>query len=275
MDILFRNNVRSFGQGVQPMLFAHGFGCDQTMWRFITPAFEDTYRIVLFDYVGCGRSDRSCYDPLRYSSLEGYAQDVLDVCKALHLNSVIFVGHSVSGMIGMLAASKEPSRFSKIMMLGPSACYINDPHYNGGLDKSAVDQILNAIDCGKKDGMDQLAIQIMGNTDRPQLAAELSSLFCELDPKVARLFAQVTFLSDSRQKLHELNVPTLIMQCSQDVVAPPEAGSFLHEHIRNSILVKLNATGHVPQMSAPDETISVMKDYLFGVSEHRIQRPSL
>lgn len=264
MDIRIRNNVKVFGQGVQPMLFAHGFGCDQTMWRFITPAFEDVYRVILFDYVGCGKSAQSCYDPMRYSSLEGYAQDVLDICEELHLNSVVFVGHSVSGMIGMLAAKKEASRFSKILMLGPSACYVNNPNYRGGLDRHVVDSILKSINLGTKDWAYHLAPLIMGNIDRPQLAAELSSLFCELDPTVARIFAEASFLSDSRTHLQELTVPTLIMQCTDDMVAPPAAGDYLHEHIKGSVLVKLDATGHMPHMTAPDETINVMKDYLFS-----------
>jgi sigma-B regulation protein RsbQ len=234
------------------------------MWRFITPAFEDVYRVILFDYVGCGKSASSCYDPLRYSSLEGYAQDILDICEELHLNSVVFVGHSVSGMIGMLAAKTEPSRFSKILMLGPSACYINAPDYRGGFDREEVEHILDSINSGKKDWAYHLAPLIMGNIDRPQLAAELSTLFCDLDPKVARIFAEATFLTDNRIHLHELTVPTLIMQCSDDLVAPPAAGDYVHQHIKGSVLVKLDATGHMPQMTAPDETINVMKDYLFN-----------
>lgn len=262
MDVLARNNVKVFGSGTQSMLFAHGFGCDQTMWRFITPAFEDHYRIILFDYVGCGASDKSCYDPADYSSLDGYAQDVLDICHTLSLRDIVFVGHSVSGMVGMLAAQLEPARFSRIVMLGPSACYINDPQYKGGLEREMVNGILSTIDAGNTDWAHNLAPVIMGNTDRPELALELSSLFCELEPKVASQFARATFLTDSRSKLQELEIPTLIMQCAEDVVAPEAAGEFLHKNIRGSKLVKLQATGHVPQISAPAETIQVMRNYL-------------
>jgi sigma-B regulation protein RsbQ len=262
MDILTRNNVNISGKGTQPMLFAHGFGCDQTMWGHITPAFEEHYKIILFDYVGCGKSDKSCYDPADYSSLDGYAQDIIDICHALSLRDIIFVGHSVSGMIGMLAAKLEPHRFSRIIMLGPSACYINDPHYKGGLEREMVDGILATIDAGTHDWAYNLAPVIMGNPDRPELAAELSTLFCELDPKVASQFARATFLSDNRPQLAALKVPTLIMQCSEDIVAPEAAGSFIHRSIPGSTMVKLQATGHVPQVSAPMETISVMKGYL-------------
>lgn len=263
MNILTRNNVRVFGNGNQPMLFAHGFGCDQTMWRYITPAFEVDYRIVLFDYVGCGGSDKASYDPIRYSNLEGYAQDVLDVCKALHLKDVIFVGHSVSGMVGTLAANMAPEYFSRIIMLGPSACYINDlPHYNGGFEQEDINGLLHAIECGSDEWAYKFGPAVMGNPDRPELAAELSTLFCSLEPKIARQFAEVTFCTDSREAVKMLNTPTLIMQCSDDMVAPPAAGEYLHQSIHRSTLARLEAKGHVPQMSAPDETILVMKSYL-------------
>jgi sigma-B regulation protein RsbQ len=262
MDIITRNNVNISGKGTQPMLFAHGFGCDQTMWRHILPAFEEHYKVILFDYVGCGKSDKSCYDPADYASLDGYAQDILDICHTLSLRDIVFVGHSVSGMIGMLAAKLEPHRFSKIIMLGPSACYINDLHYKGGLEKEMVEGILATIDAGTQDWAQNLAPVIMGNPDRPELAAALSSLFCTLDPKVASQFARATFLSDNRKQLSELTVPTLIVQCAEDIVAPEPAGRFINEQIPGSTLVKLQATGHVPQVSAPLETISVIKGYL-------------
>ncbi len=262
MNIIARNNVQVSGKGKQPMLFAHGFGCDQTMWRHIVPAFEESYKVIVFDYVGCGASDKSCYDPADYSSLEGYAQDVLDVCKALDLRDVIFVGHSVSGMIGAMAATWEPRRFSKIIMLGPSACYINDPHYKGGLEHEMVNGIISSIDSGTQDWAGNLGPVVMGNADRPELAAELVSLFCSVAPEVASQFARATFLTDSRQKLSQVTVPTLIMQCAEDIVAPEAAGAFIHQQITGSTFIKMRATGHVPQMSAPEETISTMKEYL-------------
>jgi len=268
MDVRTRNNVKILGSGSQPMLFAHGFGCDQTMWHHITADFEEHYKLVLFDYVGCGQSNKSCYDPIQYSTLDGYTQDVLDICRTLDLRDVIFVGHSVSGMIGLLAAEREPHRFSKIIMLGPSACYINDPHYKGGLEKEMVEGILATIDAGTQDWAQQLAPVIMGNPDRPELAAELSSLFCKVEPEVASLFARATFLTDSRAKLAGLSIPTLIMQCAQDVVAPEAAGEYIHEHLPGSVLIKLHATGHVPQLSAPQETVAVMKEYLGANDAH-------
>lgn len=263
MNILTRNNVRTFGKGSRPMLFAHGFGCDQTMWRFITPAFEDYFRIVLFDYVGCGASDKSSYDPVRYSELNGYAEDVLEVCRALGLDDVIFIGHSVSGMIGMLAAIKEPQRFSKMVMLGPSACYINDlPDYQGGFDRRDVDGILGGIESGSPAWAESLSAAVMGNPLRPELAAELSDLFCELEPDIALRFAQATFCTDSRSELEKLRLPTLIVQSEDDVVAPPAAVEYVHKHIAGSKFARVHAKGHVPQMSAPDETINAIRDYL-------------
>ncbi len=261
MDVLRRNNVRCFGNGFRPMLFAHGFGCDQSMWRYITPAFEDAYRIILFDYVGCGKSDLASYDSLRYSSLEGYAQDILDICQALHLRDVTFVGHSVSSMTGIIAAKKRPELFNRMIMLGPSACYINEPGYEGGFNRQDLDKLLKIIGVGTE-WADGLGKAVMANPKRPELAMELISLFCDLDPAVARQFAQVTFLSDSRSMLAEHGIPTLIMQCSDDVVAPISAGEYIKERIQEGALVQLQATGHFPQMSAPDETISTIWDYL-------------
>jgi sigma-B regulation protein RsbQ len=265
MNILTRNNVRVFGAGDQAMLFAHGFGCDQTMWRFITPAFEEKFRIVLFDYVGCGQSDKSYYDPMRYSDLEGYAQDVLDVCHALKLKDAIFVGHSVSAMIGMLAANQRPGLFSKMVMLGPSACYINDlPHYEGGFDRSSIDGLLEAMEAGNSAWAENLGAMVMGNPERPELASELISLFCELDPEVAQQFARATFCADNRQELPGMKLPTLVVQTSDDIVAPPAAVGYVHQNIPGSRLTMLQARGHVPQMSAPDETIKALKDFLDG-----------
>lgn len=265
MNIIDRNNVKVFGKGTQPMMFAHGFGCDQTMWRYITAAFEEHYKIVLFDYVGCGKSDMSCYDPADYSSLEGYAQDVIDICHALQLRDVILVGHSVSGMIGAMAARQEPHRFSRIIMLGPSACYINDVNYKGGLERNMVEGIIASIESGSGEWPHQLGPVVMGNPDRPELADELISLFCNVAPEVARQFARATFLTDSRASLSGLNVPTLILQCTNDIVAPEEAGAFIHKHVPDSTFIKMKATGHVPQVSAPEETVQIMKSYLGGI----------
>jgi sigma-B regulation protein RsbQ len=260
--VLKRNNVRVSGRGSQPIVFAHGFGCDQNMWRFITPAFEDNYKVILFDYVGHGHSDRSAYNPARYASLEGYAQDVLDICVALDLQGAIFVGHSVSSMIGMLAAISEPRYFSRIIMVGPSPCYINGDGYLGGFERKDIEGLLVTMEKNYIGWANFLAPNIMGNPDHPELGQELTDSFCSTDPVVARQFAEVTFFSDNRHDLGKLSVPSLILQCSDDIIAPLEVGEYLAQHLPGSTLKVLKATGHCPHMSAPEETIAVIHDYL-------------
>jgi len=262
-DILARNNVKVFGRGTRPMLFAHGFGCDQNMWRFITPAFEDDYRIVLFDYVGSGKSDLGAYSPERYGRLEGYTQDVLDVCAALDLRDAIFVGHSVSGVVGMLAAIREPGRFARLILVGPSPRYINDPpDYVGGFERSDIEGLLDVMEKNYIGWANFLAPVVMKNEERPELARELEESFCSTDPKIARRFAEATFLSDNREDLAGVPVPSLIMQCSEDAIAPLEVGEYLSRRLPQSTLRVLKATGHCPHMSHPEETIRVIKEYL-------------
>ncbi|HEX6041586.1 alpha/beta hydrolase [Longimicrobium sp.] len=261
-DVLTRNNVKVFGRGTQPMVFAHGFGCDQNMWRLVTPAFEDDYRIVLLDYVGSGHSDLSAYDPERYATLDGYARDVLDVVHALDLRDVILVGHSVSGMVAVLAANQEPERFERLVLIGPSPRYINDPPYVGGFERADIEGLLEMMDHNFIGWANFLAPAIMKNPDRPELGEELTSGFCSTDPVVARRFAQATFLSDNRADLGRLRVPSLILQCSDDMVAPVEVGEYLSRALPGSTLRVMRATGHCPHMSHPEETIELMRHYL-------------
>jgi sigma-B regulation protein RsbQ len=262
-DILSRNNVRTFGHGTQPMLFAHGFGCDQKMWRFVTPAFEDDYRVVLFDYVGSGKSDLRAYDPERYATLDGYAQDVLDVVHALDLHDVIFVGHSVSSMVGIIAANREPERFARLVLVGPSPRYVNDPPaYVGGFERADIEGLLETMERNYIGWANFLAPAIMKNPDRPELAEELEASFCSTDPVIARRFAEATFFADNRADLADVRVPSLIMQCSEDMIAPLAVGDYLSRAIPGTELRILRATGHCPHMSHPDETIEVIKEYL-------------
>jgi sigma-B regulation protein RsbQ len=257
-----RHNVTVTGQGKQPMVFAHGFGCDQNMWRFITPAFEQDYQIVLFDYVGSGKSDLSAYSTEKYASLTGYANDVLAICEELQLQDVIFVGHSVSSMIGLIAANIKPGLFSQLIFVGPSPRYINDEGYVGGFAKKDIEEMLNTMDQNYIGWANFLAPAIMKNESNPALAAELTESFCSTDPVIARKFAEVTFFSDNRKDLKQLKVPSLIMQCSDDLIAPLAVGDYLRENIPGSTLAVMKATGHCPHMSAPEETISIIKDYL-------------
>ncbi|MEI6949403.1 alpha/beta hydrolase [Paraflavisolibacter sp. H34] len=261
-NILRRNNVTVFGKGTRPMLFAHGFGCDQHMWRFVTPAFEEDYRVILFDYVGCGRSDLSAYNPGRYASLQGYAQDVLDICAALELEQVIFVGHSVSSMIGLLAAIEEPAYFERLVMVGPSPCYLNDGAYTGGFSPADIRGLLATMEKNYIGWANFLAPQIMGHPGRPELGQELADSFCSTDPVIARQFAEVTFFSDNRRDLPKLKIPALILQCSEDIIAPLEVGDYLQRHLPRGHLRVLRATGHCPHLSEPMETIDAIRDYL-------------
>jgi sigma-B regulation protein RsbQ len=244
------------------MLFAHGFGCDQNMWRYIVPAFEEDYRIVLFDYVGSGKSDLSAYNVSRYNSLNGYADDLLEICSDLDLKGAIFVGHSVSGMIGIIASIRNPSAFSRLILIGPSARYINDGEYVGGFERSDIEGLLETMDKNYIGWANFLAPAIMKNPDRPELGEELVESFCSTDPVIARKFAEVTFLSDNRHDLNKVTLPSLILQCSEDLIAPFEVGDYLADHIPRSTLKVMKATGHCPHMSHPAETVTLIKEYL-------------
>ena len=257
-----RNNVNVFGKGTQVMLFAHGFGCDQNMWRFLTPAFEENYRIVLFDYVGAGKSDKLFYNKERYASLQGYAQDVLDICQALNLEDVIFVGHSVSAMIGLLAAIDSPHYFKNLIMVGPSPCYLNEEGYKGGFSRKDIEGLLDTMEKNYIGWANFLAPNIMGNPDKPELGKELTESFCSTDPLIARQFAEATFFSDNRNDLKKLIIPSLILQCSDDIIAPLEVGTYLSQHLPQSTLRGMKATGHCPHMSEPEETIYYIKEFL-------------
>lgn len=251
-----------FGRGTQPMLFAHGFGCDQNMWRFITPDFQDEYRIVLFDYVGAGGSDVKAYDAERYGTLEGYARDILDIVGALELDDIIFVGHSVSSMIGVLAANQQPERFERLILIGPSPRYINESPYVGGFERADIEGLLDMMDRNFIGLANFLAPAIMKNDGRPELGAELTASFCSTDPIIARRFAEATFLADNRADLTRVSVPSLLLQCSDDMVAPREVGEYLHREMPRSTLRVMSATGHCPHMSDPDETVMLIKEYL-------------
>jgi sigma-B regulation protein RsbQ len=260
--ILVRNNVRVTGSGTQPMLFAHGFGCDQNMWRFVAPAFEPDYRVVRFDYVGSGASELAAYDPARYASLDGYAQDVLDVCAALQLRDVVFVGHSVSAMVGVLAAIREPERFARLVLVGPSPRYVNDEGYVGGFERADIDGLLEMMEHNFIGWANFLGPAIVANPDRPELGEELAASFCSTDPVIARRFAEATFFADNRGDLAAVRTPALVMQCADDMIAPQAVGEYVHRMMPRSELRLLRATGHCPQMSHPEETIAVIREYL-------------
>ncbi|MFJ9523156.1 alpha/beta fold hydrolase [Kitasatospora sp. NPDC101801] len=257
-----RNNVTVTGRADGPvLLLAHGFGCDQNMWRLVVPALAEHYRVVLFDYVGSGRSAHGTWSEERYSSLEGYAADVLEVCEALDLREVTFVGHSVSAMVGVLAAARAPQYFSRLAMVAPSPRYIDDAGYQGGFSAEDIDELLESLDANYLGWSAAMAPVIMGNADRPELGEELTASFCATDPDMARVFARTTFLSDSRQDLKTVAVPTLVLEGRQDAIAPREVGAYVHAAIPGSRLVTLEATGHCPQLSAPEATAAAILDF--------------
>jgi sigma-B regulation protein RsbQ len=262
MSVIERNNVTVWGDGTTPMIFAHGYGCDQNMWRLIAPAFAHTHRLVLFDHVGSGQSDPSAYDRVKYSSLEGYADDLLEICEELDLESSIFVGHSVSSIIGVLAAIKQPERFSRLVLIGPSPRYIDDGDYIGGFSREDVKELLEFQQSNYLGWSSQFAPVIMGNSDRPELGTELTNSFCQTNPEFAKQFAAVTFLSDNRTDLPDVPVPCLVLQCRDDVIASRTVGEYVCAHIPDSRLVLMEATGHCPHLSAPEETIAAIRAYL-------------
>jgi sigma-B regulation protein RsbQ len=262
MSSFARNNVTVLGNGVSPMMFSHGYGCDQNMWRHVAPAFEPAYKVVLFDHVGAGGSDLSAFDRTKYRTLKGYADDVLEICHDLDLHHVTFVGHSVSAMIGVLAAIEQPERFENLVLVGPSPCYLNAEGYVGGFERQDVEGLLDVLDDNYLGWASTMAPVIMGNKGRPELAAELENSFCRTDPQIAKFFARVTFLADNRADLAKVRTRTLILQCSSDALAPLSVGEFVHREIPNSELIVMKATGHCPNLSAPEETISAMRAFL-------------
>jgi sigma-B regulation protein RsbQ len=263
MDALRRNNVQVSGRPEgQPMIFSHGFGCDQNMWRLVVPAFEDEHLVVLFDHVGSGRSDLAAYDRNKYSSLQGYASDLLEICRELGLTRAIFVGHSVSAMIGVLAAIREPDRFDKLVLVGPSPRYLDDSDYVGGFSREDIEGLLDSLDTNYLGWSSAMAPVIMGNPDRPELGAELTDSFCRTDPDIAKQFARVTFLSDNRADLPLVRARSLILQCSEDVIAPCSVGEYVHRQMPESELVLMRATGHCPNLSAPEETVAAIQAFL-------------
>lgn len=266
-NVLVRNNVKVFGSGKQSLMFAHGFGCDQSMWRFITPAFENEYQIILFDYVGSGKSNLDAYNPEQYATLQGYAQDVLEICDALSLKEVIFVGHSVSSMIGVLASIERPELFKSLILVVPSPCYINHPpDYVGGFERADIEGLLDMMDKNYLGWASFLAPVIMKNSDLPELGQELEASFCSTDPNIARRFAEATFYADNRTDLPKVKTPSLIIQVTDDAIAPVSVGEFIHSNLPDSTLHLMNASGHCPHMSHPKETINIIKEYLMNYS---------
>lgn len=257
-----RNNVHVSGRGETTMFFAHGFGCDQTMFRLLAPHFADRYRIVLFDLVGAGRSDLRAYDPEKYGTLQGYADDLLELVRHYAQGPAIYVGHSVAAMIGVLASVKDPDAFVAHVMVGPSPCYLNDGDYIGGFSRADIDSLLETMRGNYLGWSSNMAPAIMGVPEQPELGAELTNSFCRTDPEIAHQFARVTFLSDNRADLPRLTAPTLILQCSEDIIAPMSVGEYLHRTLPHSTLAVIDNVGHCPHLSAPSLCSSAINAFL-------------
>lgn len=262
MSVLARNNVKVRGHGQRTIMFAHGFGCDQNMWRLVGPDFEDDFQTVVFDHVGAGRSDLSAYDPAKYSSLSGYADDIVEIGRELGIVDAVFVGHSVSAMIGVLASLRAPDLFSMLILVGPSPRYINDGEYIGGFTSTEIEELLESLDDNHMGWSAAMAPAIMGNADRPELGEELTNSFCRTDPDIAKAFARVTFTSDNRADLVNVKAKTVILQCRDDIIASEEVGRYVHSKVPGSEMVMLDATGHCPNLSAPQEVISAMRRFI-------------
>lgn len=257
-----RNNIQVQGSGTQTMVFAHGFGCDQNMWRLMAPRFAQKFKVVTFDLVGCGKSDLASYDPTKYATLDGYASDLLDIIDDVADGPVVFVGHSVSAMIGLLADLRSPGSFSAHVMIGPSPCYVNDGDYFGGFERQDIDSLLDTLESNYLGWASNMAPAIMGVPERPELGEELTASFCRTDPEIAKQFAKATFLSDNRKELAQLTTPTLIVQSSDDLIAPVVVGEYMHRALTNSVLRFVDNTGHCPHLSAPGPTCEAMEEFL-------------
>ncbi|GAB4028892.1 alpha/beta fold hydrolase [Spirosoma koreense] len=264
MTSLIRNryNITITGKGTQPILFAHGFGCDQTMWRYVAPAFETHYQVIRFDYIGHGKASLDAYNRERYASLQGYAQDILDICQDLDLNEVIFVGHSVSSMIGLLASIQEPNRFERLIMVSPSPHYINEKGYTGGFERVDIEELLDTMDSNFFGWATVMGPAIMANAARPELGQELTQSFCATDQAVAQQFARVTFLGDNREDLAKIGRPALIIQSVADDIAPVAVGEYMAHQMPQSTLRVIQVQGHSPHLSDPAETIVAIQHYL-------------
>jgi len=270
-DTIKRNNVNIKGKGEKSIIFASGFGCDQTVWKDVAPAFEDEHQVILFDYVGIGKSDISAFEPTKYSKISGYVQDVLDVCEALNLKDAIFVGHSVSSMVGLLASIQRPDYFSNLVMIAPSPCYLNDPpEYYGGFEKEDLENLIEMMEKNYIGWASSFSSRLLNTNERVDVAKDLEDRLCSTDPLIINNFARACFFTDSRHELGKSQVPSLILQCSEDIIAPKQVGEYLNLNMPASTLINMSAIGHCPHMSDPVETIKAIKTYLTNRAESLI-----
>lgn len=257
-----RNNVKVAGTGPATLFFAHGFGCDQNMWRLLEPVYRGRYKTVLFDLVGSGGSDLAAYDHAKYDSLSGHGDDLAEIVNEYREGPAIFVGHSVSAMIGVLADLSHPGLFAAHVMVGPSPCYINDGDYIGGFERADIDSLLHTLESNYLGWSSTMAPAIMGAPEQPELGIELTNSFCRTDPEIAKHFARVTFLSDHRDAIARLQSPSLILQCDEDLIAPVAVGEYMHKVMPNSVLKVIENVGHCPHLSQPSASHDAIVSFL-------------
>ncbi len=260
MNIITRNNVKISGAGEEVLMLSHGYGCSQKMWSLVLPELEKTHRVVLFDHIGSGASEVAYYDKVKYGSLNGYAEDVIEVIQELGIGPVTFVGHSVSAMIGVSAANKRPDLFRGLVLVTPSPCYVNTGDYVGGFTRDAIEGLIHSLEANFAEWARAIAPVLTGNDS--QQGQVLAESFCQIRPDIAKHFARVTFTSDSRSELPKIDLPVLILQCTDDVIAPEGVGSYVHRQIKGSRLVKLMCTGHCPHLTAPKEFVEALRLHL-------------
>ncbi|MFN2431081.1 MAG: alpha/beta fold hydrolase [Cryomorphaceae bacterium] len=261
-EVRTKNNVNVLGEGTQPMVFAHGYGCDQNMWRHLVPAFSADYKIVLFDHVGSGNSDESVYDFKKYNNLKGYADDVIELLDELEMKNAVFVGHSVSCIIGVLAAAKRPDLFNKLILIGPSPCYVNKGDYHGGFSQEDIDELVETLESNYLGWSSFITPIIAGDTEQPEVSEELHNSFCRMNPKIAKHFARVTFTGDNREDLKRVSTPSFVIQSDPDTIAPVEVGEYVCDQIPDARIEVLHSPGHCPHLTAPEKTIDAIKSYL-------------
>ncbi len=262
MDLRHRNNVSVMGNGASTLVFSHGFGCNQAMWNYLAPQFGARFRVVMYDLVGAGLSDLNAFDKAKYSTLEGYARDLNEIIQAFAVGPVILVSHSVSAMIATLADRQAPGRIAAHVMIGPSPRYIDADGYVGGFKRSDIDDLLDTLDSNYLGWSSAMAPVIMGAPGQPALSDELADSFCRTEPEIAKQFARVTFMSDNRQDVAGLSTPVLILQSSDDLIAPVVVGEYLHSVLPNSTYCLVDNVGHCPHMSAPQACTAAMDTFL-------------
>ncbi len=262
MRSLRKNNVSISGSGSKTLVFVHGYGCDQSMWRFVAPQFELSHRVVLYDLTGMGQSDLSEYDFKAYRTLQRHADDLTAILEDLEVSDGVLIGHSVGATIACLAALKCPERISALALVAPSPSFMNDAAYTGGFDREALEGLVNLMDENFLGWTSRVTPTIAGEDRAGETAAELTQSFCRTDPAIAKHFGRITFLADHRADMKRVEAPAAIIQCTDDALAPVDVGVWLSENMKRGTLKFIEATGHCPHMTEPAKTTEAIREFL-------------